>query len=84
MISPTDLLHPSPTPHFKTFHVVLIYCPKFTTKKKHNFIFLPLTKKVNSAIPKRNCQGAKKTSEGIRYFIWQINKIVITRTQKMS
>jgi hypothetical protein len=28
MIGPTDLLHPSPTPHFKTFHVFLIYCPK--------------------------------------------------------
>jgi len=28
MISPTDLLHPSPAPHFKTFQVFLIYCPK--------------------------------------------------------
>jgi hypothetical protein len=28
MIGPTDLLHPSPTPHFKTFQVFLIYCPK--------------------------------------------------------
>jgi hypothetical protein len=28
MIGPTDLLHPSPTPHFKTFQLFLIYCPK--------------------------------------------------------
>jgi hypothetical protein len=28
MIGPTYLLHPSPTPHFKTFQVFLIYCPK--------------------------------------------------------
>ena len=28
MISPTDLLHPSPAPHFKTFQVFLMYCPK--------------------------------------------------------
>jgi hypothetical protein len=28
MISPTDLFHPPPTPHFKTFQVFLIYCPK--------------------------------------------------------
>jgi len=28
MIGPTDLLHPSPAPHFKTFHLFLIYCPK--------------------------------------------------------
>jgi len=27
MIGPTDL-HPSPTPHFKTFQVFLISCPK--------------------------------------------------------
>ena len=26
MIGPTDLLHPSPAPHFKTFQVFLIYC----------------------------------------------------------
>jgi len=28
MIGPTDLLHPSPAPHFKTFQVFLICCPK--------------------------------------------------------
>ena len=28
MISPTDLFHPSPAPHFKTIQVFLIYCPK--------------------------------------------------------
>jgi hypothetical protein len=28
MIGPTDLLHPSPAPHFKTFQVFLIYGPK--------------------------------------------------------
>jgi len=28
MISPTDLFHPPPAPHFKTFQVFLIYCPK--------------------------------------------------------
>jgi hypothetical protein len=27
MIGPTDL-HPSPAPHFKTYQVFLIYCPK--------------------------------------------------------
>jgi hypothetical protein len=25
MIGPTDLLHPSPAPHLKTFHTFLIY-----------------------------------------------------------
>jgi hypothetical protein len=30
MISPTDVLHPSPAPHYKTFQVFLIYCPKRT------------------------------------------------------
>jgi len=28
MIGPTDLLHHPPAPHFKTFHVFLICCPK--------------------------------------------------------
>jgi len=28
MVGPTNLLHPSPKPHFKTFQVFLIYCPK--------------------------------------------------------
>jgi len=41
MISPTDLFHPPPAPHFKTFQVFLIYCPKrpsvsFTQKKTYN------------------------------------------------
>ena len=27
MIGPTYLLHPSPAPHFKTFHLFLICCP---------------------------------------------------------
>jgi hypothetical protein len=38
MIGPNDLLRPSPTPHFKTFHVFLIYCPKrpsFSTIQSH-------------------------------------------------
>jgi hypothetical protein len=38
MIGPTDLLHPSPTPHFKTFQVFLIYCPNrpsFNTIQSH-------------------------------------------------
>ena len=28
MISPTDLFHPPPAPHFETFQVFLFYCPK--------------------------------------------------------
>ena len=28
IIGPTDLLHPSPAPHFKTFQLFLIYYPK--------------------------------------------------------
>jgi hypothetical protein len=28
MIGPSDLLHPSPAPHIKTFQVFLICCPK--------------------------------------------------------
>jgi hypothetical protein len=38
MISPTDLLHPSPAPHFKTFQVFLIFSPKrpiFSTIQSH-------------------------------------------------
>jgi len=35
-IDTTDLVHPSPAPHFKTFKVLLIYfpkCPSFSTKR---------------------------------------------------
>ena len=45
MISPTDLFHPPPTPHFKTFQVFLIYCPKCPSfkfpynKPKYSFRF---------------------------------------------
>jgi hypothetical protein len=44
MIGPTDRLHSSPEPHFKTFHVFLIYCPKrpsFSTIQSHapNVVF---------------------------------------------
>jgi hypothetical protein len=28
MIGPSDLFHPSPAPHFKTFQLFLFYCPK--------------------------------------------------------
>jgi hypothetical protein len=52
MIGPTDLLHPSPTPHFKTFHVFLIYCPKrpsFSTIQNHapNVALLHKVRKIN-------------------------------------
>jgi hypothetical protein len=61
MIGPTDLLHPSPTPHFKTFQVFLIYCPNrpsFSTIQKHapNAAFRATSKRkyiysqVNSAV----------------------------------
>jgi hypothetical protein len=35
MIGPTDLLHPFPEPHFKTFQAFLICCPELgkTLKK---------------------------------------------------
>jgi hypothetical protein len=46
MIGPTDLLHPSPTPHFKTFQVFLIYCPNimkkfgdFNAGKRHKHLY---------------------------------------------
>jgi len=42
MISPTDLFHPSPAPHFKTFQVFLIYCPKrpsFSTMIRNKISF---------------------------------------------
>jgi len=38
MIGPTDLLHPSPAPHFKTFQAFLICCPErpsFNTTQSH-------------------------------------------------
>ena len=38
MIGPTDLLHPSPAPHFKTFQAFLICCPErpsFSTIQSH-------------------------------------------------
>jgi len=41
MIGPTDLLHASPAPHFKTFHVFLIYCPNrpsFSTVQTFNLL----------------------------------------------
>jgi hypothetical protein len=43
MIGPTDLLHPSPTPHFKTFQVFLIYCPKrpsFNSMDKNIYVII--------------------------------------------
>jgi hypothetical protein len=48
MIGPTDLLHPSPTPHFKTFQVFLIYCPK-----RPNFVVIRAKKKQDGG--KKNC-----------------------------
>jgi len=38
MIGPTDLLHPSPAPHLKTFQVFLIHlpkCPIFSTTQSY-------------------------------------------------
>jgi hypothetical protein len=35
MISPTDLFHPPPAPHFKTFQVFLIYCPNWCDGKEN-------------------------------------------------
>jgi len=41
MIGPTDLLHPSPAPHFKTFQVFLIRPPFHTWIKHtgHNYFY---------------------------------------------
>jgi hypothetical protein len=33
MVGPTDVLHLSPAPHFKTFQVLLIYCRKLAVLK---------------------------------------------------
>ena len=41
MIGPTDLFHPSPAPHFKTFQVFLICCPKRILL--YTFCILPYT-----------------------------------------
>jgi hypothetical protein len=46
MIGPTDLLHPSPAPHFKTFQVFLIYGPKrpsLSTIKRALFLLITFT-----------------------------------------
>jgi len=37
MISPTDLFHPPQAPHFKTFQMFLIYCPKYMPTKRNSF-----------------------------------------------
>ena len=45
MIGPNDLLHPSPAPHFKTFQVFLLCCPKrpsFSTIQRHAPNLIPL------------------------------------------
>jgi hypothetical protein len=42
-IGPTDLLHSSPAPHFKTFQILLIYfpkCPRFTMLYKNKIPYL--------------------------------------------
>jgi hypothetical protein len=39
MIYPTDLLHPSPAPHFKTFQVFLICCPAEAAFNKKKTLF---------------------------------------------
>jgi hypothetical protein len=44
MISPTDLLHPSPTPHFKTFQVSTIYLELNKVKVKVKFTLEQTTK----------------------------------------
>jgi len=75
MIGPTDLLHPSPAPHFKTFRVFLIYCPKhpsFSTIQSHApnvafYQFLPQifttrTKTANTT-QKSNATPNHKTKE---------------------
>jgi hypothetical protein len=38
MIGPTDLLHPSPASHFKTFQTFLIYEVLFTVRNVSQFL----------------------------------------------
>jgi hypothetical protein len=58
MIGPTDLLHPSPTPHFKTFHVFLIYLINDTfseikeREERNSLFFLLSSKEVKFYISK--------------------------------
>jgi hypothetical protein len=42
MIGPTDLLHPSPAPHFKTFQLFLIYCPKCPSMMQYINFSMPM------------------------------------------
>jgi hypothetical protein len=62
MIGPTDLLRPSPTPHFKTFQVFLIYClkrPKISDIKQNIMHFekskIPHYKKREIWLPLSAC-----------------------------
>jgi len=41
MIGPTDLLHPSPAPYFKTFQAFLIFCPKVQEMTIHILLKYP-------------------------------------------
>jgi hypothetical protein len=70
MIGPTDLLHPSPTPHFKTFHAFLIYCPKrpsFSTVQSHapNVIYVLIRVQLQNVKPEYDY--IQKYSQAVMY-----------------
>ena len=49
-ISPTDLLHPSSSPHFKSFKIFLVYFPKH-----HRFNPIKLCSRTRNYIPRKEC-----------------------------
>jgi hypothetical protein len=58
MISPTELLHPSPAPHFKTFQVFLIYGPK-----RPSFSYVTMVDKIKAIVGGLQATSATMLSE---------------------
>jgi hypothetical protein len=93
MIGPTDLFHPSPAPHFKTFQVFLIYCPKrpsFSTLLLLFGIFVKLYILLHTKVQIKDDEreDAWNTFASHMYsvrrciFIWKLNPLQVKGSNK--
>ena len=81
MIGPTDLLHPSPAPHFKTYQVFLICCPKrpsFSTIQSNDIAIhiKKLKKSVAAEYPERCVAGVYRRRFKILYGVTALSSDV--------
>jgi len=72
MIGPTDLFHPSPAPHLKTFQVLLMYCPKLKAYP-HAFSL-----RCVGVITGETWTLLSPLPPAVRYVLWDHNGILLT------